>query len=290
LTFSGDPIWGIAAFVVSSFGYVRGVCCIIDTDHATEHLTVTINTSGFLEVRRGGVAGTILATGTTPLTANTWYYIELKANIHDSTGSYTLLLDGATELTASGVDTRNSGNGVAGGIKEGFGSGADYWLDDWYVCDTSGSLNNDFLGGVKIECVLPQTDAVAAGSNAGLTPSTGTDHGALVDETDANGDTDHNFSSTVGAKDTYNFPALALTGAVKCTHLRLFCRKTDTGDRQLTPVTRSAGTDYDGTPQVLTSVHGYTVREIRETDPATGVAWLVSGINSAEFGAKIAGA
>jgi hypothetical protein len=141
-------------------------------------------------------------------------------------------IDGVTEvaLTASGVDTRNAGTGLWDRVGLGCNSGSTTftYYDDFYVCDTSGSApRNTFLGPVtKVETLYPQTDGVAAGSNAGLTPSTGTDHGALVDETPPN-QTDYNSSATVGAKDTYNYPSMALTGVILGIQTNLYCQKSD---------------------------------------------------------------
>lgn len=245
----------------------------------TVHLALSSDASGHTVVKRDT---TTLATGTTVKALNTWYYIEFKGVIHDTTGSYELRIDGVTELSASSVDTRNAG---ATGQWDRLYVGTLLQMDDLYVCDLSGASHNDFLGVCKVETLYPQTDAVAAGSNAGLTPSTGTDHGALVDEAAPN-TTDYNASATVGAKDTYQYPSLSLTGAVLGVQTNLYVAKSDAGARSVCAVVRSGGTDYDGATVSPSTTFGY-LSEVRAVNPATSAAWTTAEVNALEAGMKV---
>jgi hypothetical protein len=251
----------------------------------TVHLALSLTTGNVFTIKRGA---TVLATGTTALALDNWYYIELKATIHDTTGSYEVRIDTVAELTASGVDTRNGGATgqwdrvrIAGQISGNF-----CYVDDFYLCDTSGSApRNTFLGPVKVEALLPLTDAVAAGSNAGLTPSTGTDHGALVDETVPN-TTDYNSASSVGAKDTYHYPSLTLTGTIVGIQTNLYVAKSDATARQVCAVVRAGGVDYDGANVSPLTTFSY-LSEVRAQNPNTGTEWTTSDITSLEAGMKV---
>jgi hypothetical protein len=252
----------------------------------TVHLALALTTGMQLVVKRGA---TVLATGTTVVPLTAWTYIELKATIHDTTGSYEVRIDGVSEaaLTASGVDTRNVGTtGQWDRIRLGGISGANTYFDDVYVCDQSGAApRNTFLGAVKVETLYPQTDAVAAGSNAGLTPSTGTDHGALVDEPTPN-TTDYNSSPTVGLKDTYNYPSLTLTGSILGIQTNLYVAKSDTAPRTVCAVVRAGGVDYDGASvSPLTTFQYFT--ELRAQNPNTSADWTSSDITSLQAGMKV---
>jgi hypothetical protein len=297
---------GMYKTVSASGGFVAGVAVymtgtpsagndFLEVREGTGIVHVALDTDGArrLRVKRGA---TVLATGTSVLNLNAWYYIELKGTVDDAAGSYEVHIDGVVEaaLTASGVDTRNAGTGVWSNIAFLSPASSSWNIDDVYICDTSGPRNNTFLGPVKVETLLPQTDAVAAGSNNGLTPSTGTDHGALVDEAPAN-TTDYNASATVGAKDSYNYPALALTGAILGVQTNLFVAKSDTAARTVCAVVRTGGTDYDnvtagsGTASAVVApltTFSYFV-ETREINPATGVAWTPSDVNAIEVGMKV---
>jgi hypothetical protein len=251
----------------------------------TIHLALALTTGQQLVVKR---ASTVLATGTTVLALNNWYYLELKATIHDTAGSYEVRIDGVSEaaLTASGVDTRNAGTtGQWDRVRFcGLASGYSY-IDDLYICDASSAIRNSFLGPVKVETLYPQTDAVAAGSNAGLTPSTGTDHGALVDETTPN-TSDYNSSPTVGLKDTYNYPSLTLTGTILGIQTNLYVQKSDAVARTVCAVVRAGGTDYDGANVAPLTTFSY-FSEVRAQNPNTSNDWTSSDIASLQAGMKV---
>jgi hypothetical protein len=257
-------------------------------ESGTEHVGLALTAAGQLIVYRGTTAS-VLGTSTTTLVVNTWYYLEFKAAVHDTTGSYEVRIDGVPEatLTASGVDTRAAATGVLTGffIRGSGASGEKFYFDDLYFCDGTGTIRNSFLGPCKVETLLPQTDAVAAGSNAGLTPSTGTDHGALVDENPPN-TTDYNSSPTVGLKDTYNYPSLALTGTVLGVQTDLYVAKSDAVARQVCAVVRAGGVDYDGANVSPLTTFSY-FSEVRAQNPNTSADWTNSDLASLQAGMKV---
>lgn len=268
---------GNVASLSTLFGWREG---------ATTHVGVGMTAAGVLFVYRGTTA-TILVTGTTVLADNTWYYLEFKATVHDTTGSYALRIDGAPEVSGSSADTRN---GLTGVISEFFlnssqAASPSFYYDDLYVCDGTGAIRNDFLGPVKVETLYPQTDAVAAGSHAGLTPSTGTDHGALVDEVPPSS-SDYNGSPTVGAMDTYHYPSPALTGAVLGIQTNLYVFKSDAAVRQVCAVVRAGGVDHDGASVAPGTTSTYR-SEVRAQNPTTGVDWTLANLATIEAGMKV---
>jgi hypothetical protein len=258
---------------------------------ATTHMILTFNNSGQLQVKRGA---TILATGTTIYPANSWFHLQFKAIIDDVNGSYETRVDGVVEplLTNVGpVDTRNGGaTGQWDRILLNYLlTGAQFnYIDDFFVLDTSGAApRNNFLGTAKVETLMPQTDAVAAGSNAGLTPSTGTDHGALVDEVGPN-TTDYNSSPTVGLKDTYQYPPMTLTGTIFGVQTNMYISKSDATVRQVCPVVRTASVDTDGPNVSPTTTFGYFTR-MWEQDPNAGapIEWTTGSIATLQAGMKV---
>lgn len=257
-------------------------------ESSTVHLAIGGVVGNKLTVRRGT---TTLATGTTVLAINTWYYLEFKGIIHDTTGSYEVKIDGVTEaaLTNAGpTDTRNSGttgqwDRVA--LLHFAPNVVNDQFDDLYICDQSGSApDNTFLGSVKVEILYPQT---GNGTNVGLTCSTGTDHGALVDETSPN-TTDYNSSPTVGLKDTYHYPAMTLTGTVLGVQTNLYMQKSDATARTVCAVVRSAGADSDGANLAPLTTFAYH-SPVFAQDPNAGspIAWTTTSVGNAEFGMKV---
>lgn len=253
---------------------------------ATQHLTLSFQPSvGKLTLRRGSNGGTLLATSTTVFSSSTWYYLEFKATINDTTGAYELKVNGTSEFSATNVDTRNGGtSGVVDTwtCAPGATAGIVFTYDDFYICNTSGATNNDFLGDCRIDTILPSGD----GNYTDFTPSTGTSHYVLVDESTPN-TTDYVASSTSGNRDSYTFPDLAgLTSqTVYGIQINAAVLKDDAGARSLGTMSRLSSTNKDGSGAALSTSQTY-VSEIQETDPASA-AWTEANINAAEFGVKV---
>jgi len=257
--------------------------CIIMAffDSATEQVSLRVDTTGHLVVSRNG---TTLATSANALDLNE-NYIEFKATINNTTGAYEARVNGVNWVSGSGANTRSTANNSADSPQFGptnWGS-AGTVIDDIYLCDGSGGANNDFLGDTRVDAVFPS----GAGNSTQLTPSAGSNF-QNVDDNPANDDTDYNSSSTVGQKDTYAFGDITHTPvAIFGVQVCMTARKDDAGARSIASVTRSGGSDFDGTTQALAT--GYTqYLQVLETDPNTAAAWTKTNLNAAEFGAKVA--
>jgi hypothetical protein len=257
----------------------------------TVQFTLYQNTDGSMTAYRGGgeastpSGGTSLGSSAASVLTTGSQYIELKVVIDTGTsGSFEVRINGANVLSATGINTAGAGSSGWNSFRLGiFGSAAGDGLDDFYVCDGSGSYNNDFLGDIKVECKVASS---GDGSNADWTPSTGTDNGAMVDEASYDGDTTYNSSSTVSQKDTYNFAALSSTGAVKAVQHGTFARKTDAGLRAICSVARHSGVDYDGSNVYLGTTYTAVLR-VMEENPGTAAPWTIAGVDGAEFGQKV---
>jgi len=246
----------------------------------------TLYGAGRIQIVRGD--GTVLGTGTTILTSGIWYFIELKATINDSTGSAAVKVNGVTEVTVSGVDTRNGGSAATADRVIFFSNGSvggTFRLDDVYICDGTGSApTNDFLGDCRVQALFPNGD----GNSSQLVGSDGNsvNNSLLVDETTPNGDTDYVEGANVGDKDTYAYGNLTPTsGTVYGVQPNLYARKTDAGTRSIASVARLSGTEVDSAAAALSTSYLY-YRDIRETKPGGG-AWSIADVNNAEFGVKV---
>jgi hypothetical protein len=251
-------------------------------DSGSEQISVRYGAAGTLIVSRNGVT---LGTSTLSLIANTWYYIEFQTTIDPSAGAYTLKVSGATWLSATGVNTRATANSSTNGLLFGNHSSN---LDDLYVLNSAGTANNTFLGESRILTTEPSGDDTAApGTNLLWTPNSGTNHYTRVNEGSPDDDTSFVSTSTPGQIDTYTFPAIAPTGVIAAVQVCLCERKDDAGARVTSTEYRSAaGTNYDGTNQFTLNSAYRIDRQIYEVDPATGSAWVVTGLNGGEFGVK----
>ena len=238
------------------------------------------SSSSELDIWRGDtLIGTTSGLG---VLSNTWYWIEMKAITHNSAGAYDVEIGGVSIFSASGVDTQTGANAWSDNIRF-FGTGSDNRWDDIYVCDSTGSINNDMLGNVKVVAIAPDGDSTA---NFGTsTPSA--NHYENVDENPVDDDTSYVEDSTANITDLYDYEALAGSGSILGLQINTQCRETDvTPFNIITPI-ESNGSQYDDAGQVVGTT-SYTCRHrVSETDPDTSNVWTFSGVNAAKFGIKV---
>jgi len=160
--------------------------------------------------------------------------------------------------------------------------GASTYIDDFYICDQTGSTNNDFLGDVRVDTLLPNGE----GTHLDFTPSTGTTHYQLVDEAAPN-TTDYNESGTAGQRDSYAMQDLAsVTGSIKGVQVAGAILKDDVGARSIKVGVRAGGTTSVGSTQALATTQIYYTA-VHETNPSTSTAWTEAGVNGAEAAFEI---
>jgi hypothetical protein len=250
----------------------------------TQHITISMVKSGNINVRRGDTGGTIL--GGSYATPNNWFYLEVKLTIGDGTsGSVIVKVNEVEVINTGGVDTKNGGtNTSVDSARIGCSGSSSGTFDDFYILNTAGATNNNFLGDVRVVTLMPSGN----GNSSQLTGSDGnsTDNYLLVDENPYSS-ADYVQSNTTTQKDTYTLQDLP-AGANQVFGVQevAVARKDDAGYRGLKHVIRRGGTDYASTEKTLSS--GETVYlNLRETDPSTSVAWVVADVNSMEGGVQI---
>lgn len=252
-----------------------------------EHLNLMIPAAGALYWRRGTNqgSGSLGALGLSPA-LNQWYYLEFKLTISDTVGEVVARIDGNADLNLTGQDTKNAGTNVSFdqiALSTSVGasqSSAGVLIDDFYVNSTAGSVNNGFIGPVRIQTLSPN----AAGADTGLTPVGGANYANAADQSAAT----YNYSATVGARDTYALPDLAVgTSGVLAVRNVLAGLNSDAGAGGFKPVVRSGGTNYYDTTVTLGATNKVYSQAVRETDPATSAAWTVAAVNALQVGAEV---
>ncbi len=253
-------------------------------DNGTSQVEMLVFSDGSIHFYRGGSTD-IASSATGIISIETWYYIEFKIVFNNTTGSIVCKVDGVEKINQTSIDTVASANESANQVYI-YANGNYVYPDDFYVCDTSGSLNNDFLGDVSIKTLYPTSD----GTYSQFTPSTGSDHYALVDDPQLVADTDHNESSTVGHKDSYGVTTYSESGDILAVQICAAVRNTDTGSMAVRTLCRSGTTpaDNEGNSfQLSQTMKG--AMTIYEQEPTDTVAWTAAKVNAAEFGLKVQG-
>jgi len=253
-------------------------------DGSTDQCGLNFNGAGTLSVNRGG---TMIGTTTNALSTNTYYYIEWRLVINNTTGQAEIRVNGTTWLNLTGQDTQNTSNATATTLLFGnintLNSLGNADFDDIYICDGTGSApHNTFLGDCRVDTLFPN----AEGSTQQWTPSTAGTHYTLVDETAPN-TTDYVSSITPTQRELFGMQDLTvMTGTIYGAQSCLAIIKGDSGSRVVRNVVRSSSSDSLGSNTSLSTGQLYQL-SIHATDPATSTAWTESGINNAQVGAEV---
>jgi hypothetical protein len=234
-----------------------------------------------IQVKRGS---TVLDTSAA-YSAEQWHWFEFKALLDPAAGTYELRHNESTDVSDTGVNTAESGTAGADIIDFQLRY-AGLYLDDLFLCDGSGSNNNDFLGDCVIEGRLPTGD----GTTTNFTPSAGVDHYAVLDDPAATpNDSDYVSSNTVGHIDLLTFDNLSfITGQVYGVMVHASIGLDSSGSRTMRAKCRSGGSNYNGSSTwTINSTLFKHFTEIFEVDPDTSSLWTIGDVDSAEFGFEV---
>jgi hypothetical protein len=254
---------------------------IIFFDGVTKNMNVRWDDgTGELDIWRGN---TLLATTSgLGLADDTWYYVELKATTHNSNGSYDVEVGGVNVLSATGIDTQDGSNAYSDNVRF-FGASSNPMWDDIYICDSTGSVNNDILGNSKIVAIAPNGDDTA---NWG-TSTPNASHYANVDENPSDDDTSYVEENTTNTTDLYDYEAAPSLGTIHGLQINTMCRETDVTPFSLITPIESNGTQDDDSAQAIGTVSYVTRVRVSEEDPDISAPWTDSTISAAKFGIKV---
>jgi hypothetical protein len=243
-----------------------------------------VTVAGAIEVYRltGGGSGTSLGkTADGLILPNTWHSVEFGTTINTTTGSFVLIVDGATVLTLNNVNTATTAgiNQIQFGASNANQSLGNVQFDDLYVTDTVATL-----GPRRIETIYPSSDVVAQ-----FTRLSGTTNFSNVNEALMNGDTSYVQATNVGEADLYGLGDLASNpAAIDCVQISNYALKTDVATRTLALQVKSGASTTDGPAFTLAS--GYSKFErVLEKNPDGNVNWNVTSVNALQTGPKVAG-
>jgi len=285
LTLDAQQVWLVGIAVRITAFPTTLVVLLAWLDGVTLQGDVGITNTGAVLVRGGGSA--TLGTSTNVLSLNTYYYLEWRLLVGNAgIGQSEVRVNGVSWLALTGVDTQGTVNATATVLKCGTvqSSAGSLDIDDLYICDGTGSApHNTFLGDCRVDSLLPNADVTPQQ----WTPSTGTTHYTLVDETAPN-TTDYVSSSTPTHRELFGMQDLtAATGTIYGAQLNLAALKSDAGTRSIKSLIKSGSSEILGSTIALSTSQLYTL-QIQVTDPATSVAWTESGINAVNCGAEVA--
>lgn len=270
-------------------GFNLPMCVIQGDAGATTHLYIGVNGSNAkYSVTLGAHNGTSLGLSSALYTAGSWVYVEVYATIADSGGRCRVNVDGTTVIDFTG-DTKNAGTATTidaitfGSVGGDYGLGANaFRVDDFYLFNGSGSTQN---GNIGADCQVLSTLPAAAGSSTQFTANGVPNNWDNVNDVPAN-DSQYNWDTVSGHRDTYNYTDLATSRSINCVQLVTRMSKSDAGAVSAKAAIKSGATIAYGATRTLSQT-ATTYTDALPTDPNTGAAWTLSNLNAAEFGAEV---
>lgn len=215
--------------------------------------------------------------------AGVWDYIQIKVTFSTTVGTVEVVRGTESVIDETGLNTCDTATELCDAVMF-YGAASHNYMDDFYICDTTGTTNNDFLGAIRVKTLYPTSD----GNSTDFVPSSGTDHYALVDTPQLDTLTEYNSSDTVGDKDTYGVTTFAETGTILGVQVVCMARNGDYGVTYSRTLCRSGTTPADNEgSSVLISPSLIALSTIHEQEPTDSVDWTTARLNASEFGIKV---
>lgn len=266
---SVSEFWGAFRFYKQS-----NPCTYLLTPRVSGSIVATLQITGggLLEVRRGNTVGTLLATGTTVLSNDTWYLIEYHYKADDTNGRWEVKVNGGSiEIDYTG-DTTSGGTTIT-----------DLYLYPGTTCRYDNFIidGTSWVGDTRIQ----GRKVTGPGNSTQWTPSTGSNW-ACVDDVPPN-DSEYISINTADQVDLYTLEDLVGSiASVKA--VQLVARAMKEGSptpQQIALMVRTGSTDYASADKALTiSLIGHA--NIWNENPNTSSAWTTGDVNGAQVGVK----
>ncbi len=229
--------------------------------------------SGRIEAYRGS---TIIATGTIVLNVNQLYHLQIRANIHDTTGVVQVKVDGVLDLDFSG-DTKPGADTTINAFQMGQTTINPMTIQfDNLVVDAAA-----WPGKTNIQAIRPS----GAGNSTQWTPSAGANWDC-VDEVPVS-DADNVVTNANDQVDLYAAGNLAGTiDSVVCVQVQARAVKEGVATPQnLALGVRTGATDYFSSDKVIPTA-AKSVFNLWAQNPNTAASWTKTEVDGVEIGIK----
>lgn len=168
---------------------------------------INVDTGGNLDVV--DFDGSAIASGSQTFTGGVYAHVEVQWGLSDSgEGFIRVWVDGTLDVDVTGISLGSGEEWDSWQIRGAGVLSRDMRVDDLVIQDANGQRLGD---GHRIYTVSPDADA---GTNE-WDPVTGTDHYAMVDDTDPDQSTTRLNSDTLGQREEFTFTLPSITGTIR---------------------------------------------------------------------------
>jgi hypothetical protein len=257
-------------------------------DGATIQCSLHLNLNNRLALWRGlTTAQLVESTSTYSIDPLLYHDIELKLNIHNTTGSAVLKVNGIEEFNISDINTRAGSNNYSNVVRVGKQTALQWYrifVKHFILMDTTGSEMNDFIGPVDVTSLRPNADDSTI---LDWTANTGTRWQA-VNQAITDGDTTFVSASSPGDQILFeltNLPA----GVTDVFAVMPQCQiKREQGTTRITKFLMGSGVDTELGSKELAIGPTYAFRqEAISVSPFTTDPWDVAEVNGLRLGMEI---
>lgn len=213
--------------------------------------------------------------------------VEAFFVINSSTGEIEVRVNTGAVLSLTNVDTQPGAvayfDSICFGYYNGGNSNVDWYIDDLRYYDTAGSINNTWLGTMRVQTCL-------AAGNGSTTDFTRSNTGLANWQNIANQNVDDSLYLYDDTAGDYNLstiqPLVNTTAPVAWVGLTSFLRQDDA--TQITAKNRlvSGGVTLDGAAFLTAQTYSGDL-DIYELDPATSLQFLGTAVNALQVGVLV---
>ena len=275
---SGPYFYGFRFIATEALEFAQ--LAIFQDPSGNPQVTFTLNANGTISAYRGSFEGALLGTSSTSgvVISNVWCYIELGCTCDPVNGTVDIRINGTSVLNFTGQNTQGAGDTQIGQIRN-LGGNVSNFLQDFYICNSTGDYNTSFLGDCHISVYNPTSN----GTYTAYSPNGATELYECVNATTPTDGTVFASDSNPGDKMSVNLAPSSVAGTIAGVIVVGRAEKTDSGTRTASLLALNGGNEVDGANIALGTSYAYYT-EVLETDPATGLPFTNNGFDTLQIG------
>jgi hypothetical protein len=286
LTFT---IWGCRMLVPAS-GPIMDIT-MLDTMGGGGQFHISFTSTGNIHFTSYG--GSVFSTPAWAFHPGKWFYLEVKWKSGTGTsGMVEVRVNTVPVLSFPAIDTAGGTpyGGIAHGvdvmqIHQGGAFGGGHLIDDFYLLDSTGTVNNDYLGNVRAQWLAPNANSTplqwAIGGSAPAATNWQSALNAALD------DTKYVYDTTPGDIDQYTVTPILNTPFVHGVEIGGVFRQDDATQRVVRNAYKTHATQYDGGVDYYINQFYTYYPDVIELNPFTGTSFTGSEANALTIGPKV---